>query len=128
MKILLVEDNCVVQNVTLRMLNRLGHLCQTVSTGEAACALADASQFQLVLMDLDLPGICGLEAAKIIRERRSPQHPVWIIALTGWPSSSTEPYLGREIDDHLVKPLRLETMQMALERAESYLAKASIQA
>lgn len=54
--------------------------------------------------------------------------PCGIIALTGWPSSSTEPYLGREIDDHLVKPLRLETMQMALERAESYLAKASIQA
>ena len=121
MKILLVEDNSIVQNVTIRMLNRLGHMCQTVSTGEAACAAAAATQFQLVLMDLDLPGISGLEAAKIIREQQSLVTPLWIIALTGWPCCATEPYSDSEINDHLVKPLSPETLQLALERAESYL-------
>ncbi|MBT9585212.1 response regulator [bacterium] len=124
MRILLVEDNCIVQNVTLRMLNRLGHMCQTVSTGEAACAATVATKFQLILMDLDLPGIGGLEAAQFIRKRQSPQNPLWVIALTGWPCRSTEPYLGREINDHLTKPMRLEMLHQALERAEAYLGAA----
>ena len=121
MKILLVEDSRIVQKVTLRMLNRLGYMSHAVGSGEAACAaMQDCSQ-QVVLMDLDLPGFGGLEAAKIIREQHPPQSPLWIIALTGWPRSAIDPYLGHGIDDHLAKPLRLETLQQALDRAELYL-------
>lgn len=122
MKILLVEDNCIVQRVVMRMLNRLGYLCHVVSTGEAACAAMKGASFQIILMDMDLPGIGGLETARTIRAMQSPQTPLWIIALTGWSSSHTLPHVESDIGDHLVKPLSLEALQKALELAESYLA------
>lgn len=65
--ILLVDDNLVNQFVIQEILNRLEFGVQSVSTGEEALLRADGKQFDLILLDLQLPGIDGFETAKRLR-------------------------------------------------------------
>lgn len=79
-KILIVEDNELNADMLRRRLERRSFDVVVAETGAAALAALDAGPFDLVLLDIRLPDISGLELARLIRERR-PQLPM--IAVTG---------------------------------------------
>lgn len=66
-KILVVEDNKINQMITKKILNKMGLYCDVVDNGEAAVANVKETNYDVVLMDIHMPGISGLEATKIIR-------------------------------------------------------------
>jgi hypothetical protein len=67
MKILIVEDNKINQMITKKILNKMGLQCDIVDNGEAAVDRVKEVSYNVVLMDIHMPGISGLEATKIIR-------------------------------------------------------------
>ncbi|APY07887.1 hybrid sensor histidine kinase/response regulator [Winogradskyella sp. J14-2] len=67
-KILIVEDNKINQMITKKILNKMGLYCDVVDNGEAAVEQVKATDYNVVLMDIHMPGISGLEATKLIRE------------------------------------------------------------
>ncbi len=70
-KILLVEDDCLISLINLKALDNFGFLSIHASNGEEAIQFAETSDFDLVLMDIDLgEGINGLEAACAIQKRK----------------------------------------------------------
>jgi CheY-like chemotaxis protein len=83
MNILLAEDNRVNQFLTVRLLEKEGHRVEVVVNGHAALAALDADNFDLALMDLQMPEMDGFETTAIIREReRASGRHLPIIALT----------------------------------------------
>src|SRR5690606_25808050 len=73
LRVLLAEDNVVNQRVAMAMLRKAGHEVVLVERGQDAVATTAAERFDLVLMDLQMPGMGGLEAIGAIRERERRQ-------------------------------------------------------
>jgi len=118
-RVLLAEDNPVNRKVALQLLHRLG--CQTavVENGREAVAALDGGQYDLVLMDVRMPVMDGLEATRIIRNRQDLPQPL-IVALT---ASVTQPerqtYLAAGMDGCLAKPLRFEQLAQIVQIASA---------
>lgn len=105
--VLLAEDNKVNQTLAVRMLERLGHTVELAENGREALDCWRASRFDVVLMDLQMPEMGGLEAVAEIREEeaRSGGH-VPIIAVTAdGPAWTREELRKRGIDELMSKPI-----------------------
>jgi CheY-like chemotaxis protein len=112
MKILVVDDEVDVGKTIALMLTRLGHACETASGGEEALQKCREQSFDLVLTDLGMPGINGLELAERIREITSD---IRIILITGWSVSVSPDQLSAcGIERVLDKPARLQELVAAL--------------
>jgi len=116
LKILLAEDNLVNQKVALRMLNKLGFTADVVADGEQVLSALDQRAYDLILMDIQMPNLDGIETTKLIGERfTSSDRPV-IIALTAHAmQEERERCLEAGMQDHLSKPVRLEELKRILE-------------
>jgi hypothetical protein len=66
-KVLVVEDNKINQMITKKILTKMGLSCDMVDNGESAVDMVKNNKYNLVLMDIHMPGISGIEATKIIR-------------------------------------------------------------
>ncbi len=118
LRILMAEDNPVNQTVAKHQLKRLGYEPKVVANGELAVAAVQAETFDVILMDVQMPEMDGLEATRRIRES-NPQLP-WIIALTAGVGSSDRDEARRAgMNEYLAKPLRPDALQDALSRAYS---------
>jgi len=119
LRVLMAEDNAVNQVVARHQLARLGYTAPTVvNNGEQAVAAALAEDYDVILMDVQMPEIDGLEATRRIRQTRPDVAGPWIVALTaGVGSSDREEARQAGMDDYLSKPLRPEALQAALIRA-----------
>ncbi|MEW2912632.1 TMAO reductase system sensor histidine kinase/response regulator TorS [Leisingera sp. JC11] len=73
LSVLVVEDNEINQMVARGYLERMGHSCQCAGSAEEALALLPDNQFDLVLMDVNLPGISGTEATRRLRAMPDPR-------------------------------------------------------
>jgi len=109
-RILLVEDDTVAQRIVAHMLGRAGYHVDAAGSGDAAIALASEGRYDLILMDLQMPGKDGIETAAEIR--RLPGYAkAPIIALT---AHTTEEYRGyalsQGLQGFLTKPVRSEEL------------------
>jgi PAS domain S-box-containing protein len=109
LRVLLAEDNKVNQTLAVRMLERLGHTVELAENGREALDRWRASRFDVVLMDLQMPVMDGLEAVDLIREeeaaRRSGGH-IPIIAVTAdGPAWTREELRERGLDELICKPV-----------------------
>jgi PAS domain S-box-containing protein len=116
--ILLVEDNHVNQKLALWLLQRLGHRVTTVENGAEACAITKKSQFDVILMDLQMPIMGGLEATQRIREcEKAIQRHTPILAMTAHAAKQDESRCREAgMDDYLTKPIRRDLLVEALQR------------
>ncbi len=119
--VLLAEDNVVNQKVALLMLSKLGYRGDVAANGQEALAAVQRQTYDVVLMDVQMPEMDGLEASRRIGERwpdRS-QRP-WIIALTANAmQGDRERCLQAGMDDYITKPLKIEELTAAFERARA---------
>lgn len=116
LRILLAEDNVVNQKVALRMLECIGYRADVVSNGLEAIDRLQRIPYDVVLMDVQMPEMDGLEATRQIRRQgQSPDHP-WIIAMTaGAMAGDRQACLDAGMDDYITKPVQLHALQSALE-------------
>jgi PAS domain S-box-containing protein len=118
-RILLAEDNVINQKVALQMLARFGYRADVAANGAEALAAVHRQQYDLVLMDVQMPEMDGLEAAKrMVKEFPARKNRPWIIALTANAmQGDRELCLHAGMDDYISKPLKLAELSSALERA-----------
>ena len=117
-RILLVEDNAINQKVALLLLERMGYLADVAGSGREALEALERQRYDLVLMDIQMPEMDGLEATRRIRAEHPPERQPHIIALTANVlGAQREACLAAGMDDFLAKPITLADLQTALLRA-----------
>jgi two-component system, sensor histidine kinase and response regulator len=108
LRILVAEDNAPNQKLVVTLLEQRGHHAVTVVNGRDAAARAEAESFDLILMDVQMPEMDGLEATAAIREReRNTGRHVPIVAMTAHAmAGDRERCLAAGMDAYIAKPLR----------------------
>ena len=121
LQILLAEDNRVNQQLALRMLEKMGHKPVLAANGREAVDLAKQQRFDVILMDIQMPVMGGVEAVQQIRALESAGLPRnTIIALTANAmAGDSEKYLASGMDGYVSKPIRSETLLAEIERCTS---------
>jgi PAS domain S-box-containing protein len=115
LRILMAEDNLINQKVGLLMLSRLGYTANAVPNGKRALEALDKAVYDLVLMDIQMPEMNGIEATRLIRETFGEKRPV-IVALTAEALEGDEQrFLNAGFDNYLSKPLQPQKLQKILE-------------
>jgi PAS domain S-box-containing protein len=124
LKVLIAEDNEVNQRIGLAMLKRLGHRGVLVGNGQAAVDRTEQERFDVVLMDVQMPEMSGLDAATAIRRReRYTGQAVPIIALTAHAmEGDKERCLNAGMSGYLSKPLTMEELKTSLDAIAAEIA------
>ena len=120
LRILVAEDNVVNQKVALRMLERMGYRAEVVANGLEVIEALSRQHYDVILMDLHMPEMDGLEATHLIIERWSEDTRPRIIAMTASAlESDREACLKAGMDDYITKPVKINELKASLERAGS---------
>jgi signal transduction histidine kinase len=116
LSVLLVEDDPVNRLIILDMLEQLGHRTQSATDGQAALRALERATFDVILMDVQMPGLDGFEVTQQIRT--ATQSRVHIIAITAHAlDSDRDRCLVAGMNDYLAKPVRIGPLRAALARA-----------
>ena len=125
LNILLVEDNPVNQELATRLLERQSHQVTLANNGVEAVDLFDSSHYDVILMDMQMPVMGGIEATEAIRAREMRRSwvvshemkPVYIIAMTAnVMASDRDRCMEAGMNDYVAKPLRPDELFAALDR------------
>jgi len=118
LRILVAEDNSVNQRLAQRLLEKHGHAVKLAANGLEALAAFAAERFDLILMDLQMPELDGLQTTLAIREReKAGGHHIPIIALTAHAmKGDRERCLAAQMDGYLAKPFKPAELFAAIER------------
>jgi nitrogen fixation negative regulator NifL len=118
LRVLLAEDNLVNQKFALRVLEGAGHTVSVAGTGRQAVDLWSAQEFDLVLMDVQMPEMDGLDATREIRTREaSTQKHVPIIAMTANAmAGDREMCLDAGMDGYVAKPVKKDALYAEIGR------------
>ncbi len=120
LRILLVEDHPANQKMTQFMLSKFGYEVHIVANGQSAVEAVLAQPYDLVLMDLQIPGMDGLETTRCIRRLDDRIRQPRIVAMTAnFLESDREACFGAGMDDFLPKPVRPADLKMILEHNAS---------
>jgi CheY-like chemotaxis protein len=113
-RVLVVDDDLDTVQTTAVLLRSLGHEVYEACDGSHAIQIAEAVHPELILLDIDMPRLNGLETARCIRRLQLHHRPM-IVAVTGWGEAMDR--LAAEqagIDVHLVKPVEFAVLQKLL--------------
>jgi PAS domain S-box-containing protein len=117
LRILLAEDNTVNQKVALRLLEGMGYRADVVANGLEVLEALQRQSYDVILMDVQMPEMDGLEASRAIHEGCPAEQRPRIIAMTANAmQGDREECLAAGMDDYLTKPIQIKALQEAVER------------
>jgi signal transduction histidine kinase/CheY-like chemotaxis protein len=120
LRVLAVDDNAVNLLVLDQLLSSQGHRVVKASGGYEALELMAAEAFDLVLLDIQMPEMTGIEVLERLRTGRGPNREVPVVALTAdVTSGGRERYLELGFDEHAAKPIQIQELMAAIGRAVS---------
>jgi signal transduction histidine kinase/DNA-binding response OmpR family regulator len=126
LKILLAEDNQVNQRLALSLLSRMGYSADVAGNGLEVLAAVRRQRYDVILMDMMMPEMDGVEAARrICAEWREGERPRMVAMTANVMRDAREACLAAGMSDHIGKPIRVRELQAALERSGRALATAS---
>jgi CheY-like chemotaxis protein/HPt (histidine-containing phosphotransfer) domain-containing protein len=120
LRILLAEDNVINQKVALLILERIGYRADIAANGLEVLQALQRQAYDVVLMDMQMPEMDGLEATRFIGENWSNEQRPWIIAMTANAlQGDRERCLEAGMNDYVSKPVRPEELAQALARYQA---------
>ena len=127
LKILLAEDNVVNQKLAMAMLSHLGHEVHVVSDGAQAVERTAHQGFDLILMDMQMPVMNGLDATREIRarERGGVKHQPIVAMTANAMSGDRERCLQAGMDGYISKPIQVDRMVAEIDRVMAELTQAA---
>jgi CheY-like chemotaxis protein len=121
LRILLAEDNALNQKVALRILDKLGYCADVASNGLEALEALEQQTYDVVLMDVQMPEMDGLDASRRICARWPDESRPRIIAMTANAMiEDREACFAAGMDDYVAKPVRPDELAEALSRGRMY--------
>ena len=119
LRILLVEDDLINRKVVLHMLKTMGYSADCAVNGQEAVEAATKQQYDLILMDMQMPVMDGLEAAMQLRKMK---HPEMIVALTA-DAAETDRLAATQagMNGFLTKPVSADDLHAVLTRLQQHL-------
>ncbi len=118
-RILLAEDNMMNQRLAQILLNKIGFQADIAGNGKEAVMFLEKTHYDLVLMDVQMPEMDGLEATRIIRDPESKvlNHEIPVIAMTAnVMKGDRERYLDAGMNDYISKPLNMQDIKTAIQK------------
>jgi CheY-like chemotaxis protein/HPt (histidine-containing phosphotransfer) domain-containing protein len=123
LRILVAEDNVVNQQLALLVLEKLGYRAEMTANGLEALQALEREPYDVVLMDVQMPTMDGLEATRRIHQRwPEGRRPHVIAATASAMPEEREACLAAGMDDYLSKPIRVEELAAALRRCQPHVA------
>jgi CheY-like chemotaxis protein len=120
LRILLAEDNAVNQKLALRLLQQMGYRADVASNGIEAIECIERQAYDVVLMDVQMPEMDGLEATRHIVQRWPEYKRPHIVAMTANAmAGDREECLAAGMDDYVTKPIRVDALVEALTQAKA---------
>jgi GAF domain-containing protein/DNA-binding response OmpR family regulator len=117
LRILLAEDNVVNQKLAIRLLEKLGYRADIAGNGLEALEALERQTYDLLLSDVQMPDMDGLEATRQILQRWPSGERPWIIAMTAEAmSGDRERCLAAGMNDYVAKPIRVDELVAAIKR------------
>ena len=116
LRILLAEDNVVNQKLAMRLLQQMGYRADLASNGIEAIECVERQGYDVVLMDVQMPDMDGLEASRRI-VARGPDRPRIVAMTANAMQGDREMCLAAGMDDYITKPIRVEQLVEALNQA-----------
>jgi signal transduction histidine kinase/CheY-like chemotaxis protein/putative methionine-R-sulfoxide reductase with GAF domain len=121
LRILLAEDNVVNQKLALRLLSRMGYSADVAVNGQQAVERIEQQTYDVVLMDVQMPEMDGLEASRRIVSRwpQAAQRPRIVAMTANAMQGDREQCLAAGMDDYVTKPIRVEALLQALTQVQA---------
>ena len=118
LRILLAEDNVINQKVAVRILTQMGYRPDVVQNGLEVLTALDRQKYDVILMDVQMPEMDGLEATRQVRQHWTGARRPWIIAMTANAMESDRQACFKSgMDGYLSKPVRIEALEAELVRS-----------
>jgi signal transduction histidine kinase/DNA-binding response OmpR family regulator/HPt (histidine-containing phosphotransfer) domain-containing protein len=119
LRLLLAEDNATNQKLALRVLSRLGYQADLAANGVEVLEALQRQVYDVVLMDVQMPEMDGLEATRTLRRELPAEHQPRVIAMTANAmQGDREMCLAAGMDDYVSKPIRIEELIEALSKSQ----------
>src|SRR6056297_3404299 len=119
-KVLLADDDYISQLSTRRLLEKYGSSVKVVENGRDAISELEKEYFDLLLMDVEMPVLDGVEATKQIRSSKAEYQDIPIVALTAYAmTGDMEKFLKAGMDDYIAKPVDKDVLLEVIERNTS---------
>jgi CheY-like chemotaxis protein len=117
MKVLIVDDIVINRYILKEYIKKLGHQCFEAENGKVAIEALQNDNFDLVLLDLEMPVMNGFETAKYIREKFNfPKNKIKVVALTAFNLSILhEEYNTADFDSVVTKPYSIEKIKSIID-------------
>jgi signal transduction histidine kinase/ligand-binding sensor domain-containing protein/DNA-binding response OmpR family regulator len=115
LNILVAEDNVINQKLIIHILNRLGYEPEIVENGQEALDALKKTFYDIILMDVHMPEMDGLEATRVIRKQENEQ-PIIIALTANAMQGDEEECLAAGMDDYLTKPVKLTELVNTLKK------------
>jgi CheY-like chemotaxis protein len=119
LRILLAEDNAVNQKLALRLLQQMGYRADVAANGIEALESLERQRYDLVLMDVQMPEMDGLEATRRIHARWGAARPRVVAMTANAMQGDRDDCMAAGMDDYLTKPIRVERLVAALEQTHA---------
>jgi signal transduction histidine kinase/ActR/RegA family two-component response regulator len=127
LRILLAEDNIVNQKVALRLLDRMGYRADLAANGLEVIDALERQDYDVILMDIQMPEMDGLETSRQITTRWAGKNRPAIIAMTASAmEGDREAALAAGMDDYVTKPIRVEELVGALSKVSPLSEKGNV--
>ncbi|HCS21835.1 MAG TPA: hypothetical protein DIW47_14970 [Bacteroidetes bacterium] len=118
LRILLAEDNLFNQKLALTVLDRLGYHADMVTNGMEAVNAVKQKEYDLILMDIQMPEMDGTEATRVIRSMKGEDCPHIIAMTANAMEGDRERYMAQGMDDYISKPIDFQHLKLTLLKYE----------
>lgn len=117
LNILLAEDDSINQKVMQKILREKGHYVDTANNGQGAVDLFKEGKYDVILMDIQMPEMNGIEAAQKIKVKEDSKNRTPVIAVTAYAlQGDRERFLSMGMDDYITKPIQINELFEVLDR------------